>query len=95
MDDVADVYHYDCGKSVRFNVAAFSSGIPIEIDSVAYSLCYDKMEPHKQGVLRLHHGVATIEGGTMHEGRGRKCAVTLLGGAKGVHLLQLATKELK
>ena len=32
VDDVADVYHYDCGKSVRFNVAAFSSGIPVEID---------------------------------------------------------------
>ena len=83
VDDVADVYHYDCGKSVRFNVAAFSSGIPIEIDSVAYSLCYDKMEPHKQGVLRLHHGVATIEGGTMHEAGFLRCSVsTVVGGER-------------
>lgn len=67
LDDVASSFHFDCGKSARFKIEAFSSKIPIDIDSVSYSICYDKMSPHKQGVVSLHNGSAIIDGGTMLE----------------------------
>lgn len=78
LEDVADAYHFDCGKSVRFNIAAFSSGIPIDIDSVAYSICHDKMDSHKTGVVSLRKGVATVDGGTMLESGFLRCTATAL-----------------
>ncbi|MGN0230060.1 MAG: acetylxylan esterase [Muribaculaceae bacterium] len=76
VSDVANAYHFDYGTDIRFNISATSSGIPIELDSVAYSICYDKMEPHKQGVVRLKDGVATIEGGTMLESGFLRCTAS-------------------
>ncbi len=64
------------GEKVKFNVRFTRCDVPMGDFELNYEVSEDMMQPLKKGTVRLHDGVATIEGGTMDKPGFLRCRVS-------------------
>lgn len=68
-------WNYTPGEKVKFNVVLTRCNMPEGDMELTYDITEDMMKPHASGKVKLHNGVATIEGGTMKTPGFLRCRV--------------------
>jgi cephalosporin-C deacetylase-like acetyl esterase len=66
---------YKTGQNVEFSVSVTQSGRPVAVENVRYVVKEEKMDPIKEGSLKLKDGKATIEKFTMKNPGFLRCEV--------------------